>query len=55
MNRINMTLMLIGVVIIGTIWKGRPQPEFPWTKITLDNVIGKGGDKIIMADFETEW
>ena len=55
MNRMNMTLTLLGVMIVSTIWKGGPKSGFPWTDVTLHKVIGNRVDKIIMADFEIEW
>ena len=55
MNRTNITYFLVGLVIIGTIWKGGPEPTFPWSVASLKEVLEQADGKIILADFETEW
>ena len=47
----NMTLTLLGVMIVSTIWKGGPKSGSPWTDVTLHKVIGNRVDKIIMVEF----
>lgn len=55
MNRTNISLLLVSILIIGTIWKDESEQVFPWSGAMLNDVIGLAGNKIVMVDFETEW